>query len=137
MSTREISWLTLEIDFMFPPISPYTCITFNSVTNSKVAYVLEGKSSVGPSSETNRGLVLGESSSVFRGGGACDHVPLGTSETDTLLKMGFQTYIFCSKMPSKCRECRFRDPNFKNFRGNMPPDPIELCHHYRLPLRGG
>ena len=32
---------------------------------------------------------------------------------DTLLKMGFQTYIFCSKVPSKCRKCRFRDPNFK------------------------
>ena len=32
---------------------------------------------------------------------------------DTLLKMGFQTYIFCSKVPSKGRKCRFRDPNFK------------------------
>ena len=27
--------------------------------------------------------------------------------------MGFQTYIFCSKVPSKCRKYRFRDPNFK------------------------
>ena len=50
---------------------------------------------------------------------ACGHAasslpfPLGTSETDTLLKMGFQTFIFCSKVPSKCRKCRFRDPNFK------------------------
>ena len=35
--------------------------------------------------------------------------PLGTSETDTLFKMGFQTYIFCSKVPSKCRKCHFRD----------------------------
>ena len=44
-------------------------------------------------------------------------LPLGKSENifwqDTLLKMGFQTYIFCSKVPSKCRKCRFRDPNFK------------------------
>ena len=34
---------------------------------------------------------------------------------DTLLKVGFQTYIFCSKVPSKCMKCSFRDPNFKNF----------------------
>ena len=33
--------------------------------------------------------------------------------TRTLLEMGFQTYIFCSKVPSKCRKCRFRDPNIK------------------------
>ena len=53
--------------------------------------------------------------------------PLGTSETDTLLKMGFQTYIFCSKVPSKCRKCRFRQPNFKIFSGGMPPDPPYNC----------
>ena len=28
-------------------------------------------------------------------------------------KMGFQTYIFCSKVPSKCRKCCFRDPKFQ------------------------
>ena len=44
---------------------------------------------------------------------AAHALPLGTSETDILLKMGFQTYIFCSKVPSKCRKCHFRDPNFK------------------------
>ena len=31
---------------------------------------------------------------------------------DANFKMGFQTYIFCSKVPSKCRKCRFKDPNF-------------------------
>ena len=29
--------------------------------------------------------------------------------------MGFETYIFSSKVLSKCRKCRFRDPNFKKF----------------------
>ena len=37
---------------------------------------------------------------------------------DPNFKMGFQTYIFCSKEPSKCRKCRFRDPNFKKTRGD-------------------
>ena len=31
-------------------------------------------------------------------------------------------------MPSKCRKCRFRDPNFKKL------DPLQLCRHYGLPL---
>ena len=38
--------------------------------------------------------------------------------------MGFQTYILlktCSKVPSKCRKCRFRDPNFKTFPGGHSP----------------
>ena len=88
--------------------------------------------------------------------------PLGKSENifwrDTLLKMGFQTYIFCSKcrkcrfrdpnfkmgfqtnifcakVPSKCRKCRFRDPNFKKiFGGACPQTPLQLCRHYGLPL---
>ena len=34
---------------------------------------------------------------------------------DTLLKMGFQTYIFCSKVPSKCR--KFQRPKFQNLFG--------------------
>ena len=42
---------------------------------------------------------------------------------DPNLKMGFQTNIFCAKVPSKCRKCRFREPNFKKFQGGMPPDP--------------
>ena len=46
---------------------------------------------------------------------AAHALPLGTSETDILLKTGFQTYIFCSKVPSKCRKFHFRDPNFKKF----------------------
>ena len=45
--------------------------------------------------------------------------PLAMSEIDTLLKMGFQIYIFCSK----CRKRRFTDPNFENYPGGMPPDP--------------
>ena len=58
-------------------------------------------------------------SSVFRGGGGGMRPwpLLGKSENifwrDTLLKIRFQTYIFCSKVSSKCRKCRFRDPNFK------------------------
>ena len=36
------------------------------------------------------------------------------SETQNF-KMGFETYIFSSKVLSKCRKCRFRDPNFKKF----------------------
>ena len=72
--------------------------------------------------------------SVFRG--PCgDAPPLGKSEKvfwrDTLLKMGFQTYIFCSKVPSKCRKCRFRDPNFC---GPCPRTALQLCWHYSLPL---
>ena len=65
----------------------------------------------------------------LRGGGAmrpCPSPP-GKSENifwrDTLFKMGFQTYIFCSKVPSKCRKCRFRDPNFKIFSGGHAPGP--------------
>ena len=60
--------------------------------------------------------------------------PLGKSENifwrDTLLKMGLQTYIFCSKVSSKCKKCRFRDPNFKQIPGGMPRTPLQLCRHY-------
>ena len=42
---------------------------------------------------------------------------------DPNFKMVFQTNIFCAKVPSKCRKCRFRDPNFKKFPGGMPSDP--------------
>ena len=74
------------------------------------------------------------SNSIFRG--AWSRAPsLGTSETDTLLKMGFQTYVFYSKVPSKCRKCRFRDPNFKTFSGGAcPRTPLQLCRHYGLRL---
>ena len=54
---------------------------------------------------------------------------------DPHFKMGFQTYIFCSKVPSKCRKCHFRDPNFKTFPGGACHwTPLQLCHHYGLPL---
>ena len=47
--------------------------------------------------------------------------------------MGFQTYIFCSNVPSECRKCRFRDPKL-----NRDPNPnrtrLQLCRHYGLPL---
>ena len=36
---------------------------------------------------------------------------------------GFQTYIFCSEVPSKCRKCRFRDP----FPGGGLPRPPYNC----------
>ena len=60
-------------------------------------------------------------SSVFRRGGMrayiyCSKVSSKRRKCrfrDPSFKMGFQTYIFCSKVPSKCRKCRFRDPNFK------------------------
>ena len=53
------------------------------------------------------------------------HGPLlGTSENifwrDALLKTGFQN-LFCSKVPSKYRKCRFRDPNLKIFSGRHAP----------------
>ena len=60
--------------------------------------------------------------------------PTPPTPSDTLLKMGFQTYIFCSNVPSKCRKCRFRDPKFKIFPGGMPRTPLQLCRHYGLPL---
>ena len=41
---------------------------------------------------------------------------------DTLLNMGFQTHIFCSKVPSKCRKCRFKT----HF--------VSETRHYGLPL---
>ena len=72
--------------------------------------------------------------------------------------MRFQTYIFCSKVSSKCMKCRFRDLNFKmgfqtyifcskahalkmqempsqrpKFQ-NVSRDPLQLCRHYGLPL---
>ena len=48
--------------------------------------------------------------------------------------MGFQTYIFCSKVPSKCRKCCYRDQNFKKFRGSMPPDPPTIVSSLWPPL---
>ena len=41
--------------------------------------------------------------------------------------MGFQTYIFCSNVPSKCRKCRFRDPKFKKYPGEHAPGPPYNC----------
>ena len=62
---------------------------------------------------------------------SCGHgPPLGTSKTffdETLLKMGFQTYIFCSNVPSKCRKCHFRDPKFKQFPGEHATGPPYNC----------
>ena len=54
---------------------------------------------------------------------------------DPNFKMGFQTNIFCAKVSSKCRKCRFRDPNFKNIFGVACPRPtLQLYRHYGLPL---
>ena len=74
--------------------------------------------------------VIGYDACLYRGtsltiaylGGHVAMPLLGTSKTDTLLKMGFQTYIFCSK----CSKCRFRDPNFKKFLGGHTPDPPRI-----------
>ena len=64
---------------------------------------------------------------AYLGGGMPSPPPFGNSENiflrDALLKMGFQTYIFCSK----CRKCRFRDPNFKKFTGGNAPGPPYNC----------
>ena len=59
--------------------------------------------------------------------------PLETSEIffdETLLKMGFQTYIFCSSVPSKCRKCRFKDPKFENFVVTMASPSIKSWLRY-------
>ena len=50
---------------------------------------------------------------------------------DPNFKMGFQTYIFCSNVPSKCRKCRYFSETqiSKNFRTHL-----QLCRHYGLPL---
>ena len=74
-------------------------------------------------------------SSVFRRGGMrayiyCSKVSSKRRKCrfrDPSFKMGFQTYIFCSKVPSKCRKCRFRDPNFKQFPGGHTPGPPYNC----------
>ena len=50
--------------------------------------------------------------------------------------MLFKTFIFCSKVPSKCGKCRFRDPKFKIFPGGHAPGapylPIEMCCHFTV-----
>ena len=57
------------------------------------------------------------------------------------LKMRFQTYIFCSNVPSKCRKMPFqrvRDPKLKIFGGGEhapgPPYNCVVTRHYGLPL---
>ena len=57
---------------------------------------------------------------------------------DTLLnKLSFRTLIFCSKVPSKCRICRFRDPYFKHFTGGLytpghPTNVTKMWRHFWL-----
>ena len=43
------------------------------------------------------------------------------------VKNGFQTYVFCSKVSSKCWICRFRDPNSKECPGGHAPGPPYNC----------
>ena len=61
--------------------------------------------------------------------------PLGKSENifwrDTLLKLGFRTYIFC---PQNAGNAVSETQISKYFWGAMPPDPLQLCRHYGLPL---
>ena len=44
--------------------------------------------------------------------------------------MGFQTFIFCSKVSSKCGKCCFRDPKFKIIPGGTSPrTPRNVSSH--------
>ena len=45
-------------------------------------------------------------------GGACGHAPSPPRKVRKRFLTRKKTYIFCSKVPSKCRKCRFKDPNF-------------------------
>ena len=48
---------------------------------------------------------------------------------------GISNIYICSKVPTKSRKCRFRDPNFKNIFGVACPRPtLQLYRHYGLPL---
>ena len=47
--------------------------------------------------------------------------------------MWLKTLILCSKVPSKCRKCHFRDPKFKKFSGEHAPGPPYNCRQYGLP----
>ena len=50
---------------------------------------------------------------------------------DLNFKMGFQTYIFCSKAHAlKMQEMPSQRPKFQN----VSRDPLQLCRHYGLPL---
>ena len=44
--------------------------------------------------------------------------------------MGF---VFCSNVPSNAGNAVSETQISKNFRGSMPPDPLQLCCHYGLP----
>ena len=50
--------------------------------------------------------------------------PLGMVRKHSLTRY---TVITRYTVPSNCRKCRFRDPNFKTFPGGMPPKPTSLC----------
>ena len=43
----------------------------------------------------------------------------------------FLTIRFPLNLAPKCRKCHFRDSRFQNFRGIMPPDPLEILHLWR------
>ena len=46
----------------------------------------------------------------------------------TVKKMLFKTFIFCSKVPSECVKCSFRDPRkIKTFPGGHAPGPPNKC----------
>ena len=65
-------------------------------------------------------------SSVFRGGHAAMPPPLPPRKvrkhflTRYTVKTGISNLYI---LPSKCRKCRFRDPNFKIFLGGHAPGP--------------
>ena len=71
-----------------------------------------------------RRVTLPPISSVFRGGGGHAAMPPPRKVrkhflTRYTVKNCISTYIFCSKVHSKCRKCRFRDPKFQNGISNL------------------
>ena len=52
------------------------------------------------------------------------------------IKKWFETFRFCSKVPSKSWKCYFREPNFKNFPVPWPQTPLEMCRQFRLSFLG-
>jgi hypothetical protein len=47
------------------------------------------------------------------------------------LKLCFEKLRYFLNVFSECRKCYFIDPNFKNFRGGLPPDPLaNSCLRY-------
>ena len=62
---------------------------------------------------------------------------LGTSENFFELKNEISTLYILHESVLKRQEMPFQRPKFQNIcggGGGMPPDPLQLCRHYGLPL---